>query len=121
MKFNNNMPIYLQVIDDIKKDIVTGVLAMGDKLPSGRDLALKYKINPNTANRIYKELEAEEVCFTRRGIGTYITEEPEKIRSVKEKMAESLLKIFLEGMKNLGYTKEEVHNQIDEKYENEGR
>lgn len=120
LKFNNNIPIYIQVIDDIKKNIVTGVLVMGEKLPSGRDLALKYKINPNTSNRIYKELEAEAICFTKRGLGTYITEDPNKIKSIREEMAAGFFEHFFEGMKNLGYSKEELHQKINEKYKDGG-
>lgn len=118
MEFDNNIPIYLQVITEIKKDIINGVINLGEKLPSGRELALKYKINPNTANRIYKELEAEEVCFTKRGLGTFVTEDADKIKLIREQMAEVLLINFIEGIQNLGYTKEEVVNMIDKKYVN---
>jgi GntR family transcriptional regulator len=117
MEFDNNIPIYVQVINDIKNDIVKGTLALGDKLPSGRDLAIKYQINPNTANRIYKELEAEEICFTKRGLGTFVTEDGEKLKSIREEMAESLLDNFIVGMKNLGFSKKEVIQLLEIKYE----
>jgi DNA-binding transcriptional regulator YhcF (GntR family) len=117
MEFDNNIPIYIQVINDIKKDIVSGVLVLGEKLPSGRDLALKYKINPNTANRIYRELEAEELCFTKRGLGTFVTENHEKIKVIREEMADSFLTAFIEGIKNLGFSKEDVVNMIVNKYD----
>lgn len=117
MEFNTNIPIYVQVIADIKKDIIRGVLLPGDKLPSGRDLAYKYKINPNTANRVYKELEAEEVCFTKRGLGTYVTEDNEKLTVIKEEMAGTLLDKFIEGMKDLGFTKEELIKMLQSRYE----
>lgn len=117
MEFDNNIPIYVQVINDIKKDIVSGVLTLGEKLPSGRDLALKYKINPNTANRIYKELEMDEICFTKRGLGTYVTEDSSKVKCIREEMASTLVDTFIEGMKNLGYTKVELIEILDHKYE----
>lgn len=117
MEFDNNIPIYIQVIKDIKKDIVKGVLQLGEKLPSGRDLALKYKINPNTANRIYKELEAEDICFTKRGLGTYVTLDEEKLKSIREEMAGSLLDNFIAGMKDLGFKKEEIIKIIEVKYD----
>ena len=69
MKFQTNYPIYLQIADDIKRKIVVGELHPGDKLPSNIDLALQYEVNPNTAVRIYKELEQESISFTKRGIG----------------------------------------------------
>lgn len=117
MEFDNNIPIYLQVIEEIKKDIVKGVLSLGDKLPSGRELAFKYKINPNTANRIYKELESEEICFTKRGLGTFVTEDSIKLRSIKVEMANTLLEQFILGMKDLGFTKEELLQMLEAKYD----
>lgn len=117
MEFDNNIPIYVQVIGDIKKDIVNGSIVLGEKLPSGRELAFKYKINPNTASRIYKEMEAEEICFTKRGLGTYVTEDVKKIKQIREEMAGSLLDKCIEGMKQLGYTKEDLIDLLEEKFD----
>lgn len=117
MKFENNIPIYIQVIEDIKKEIVTGKLALGDKLPSARDLALKYQINPNTAAKIYKELEMEDMCYTKRGLGTYVTEDGDKLMHIKKEMAKTLLDNFIIGMKNLGYSKEELIELLEEGYD----
>lgn len=117
MEFDNNIPIYVQVINEIKKDMVNGVITLGEKLPSGRDLAFKYKINPNTANRIYKEMEAEAICYTKRGLGTYVTEDVEKLKNIREEMAEALLDNFIEGMKQLGFTKEELIKLLEHKYD----
>lgn len=117
MEFNNNMPIYVQVILDIKKQIVNGTLELGSKMASARELAIMYQINPNTANRIYKELEQEELCFTKRGLGTYVTEDKTKILQIKEEMAEGLIRNFICGMKDLSFTKEEVLKALKDKYE----
>ena len=68
MEYNSSLPIYLQVANLIKRDIVTGKRELGEKLPSVRELAVSYTINPNTVSRVYKELETEGVCFTRRGM-----------------------------------------------------
>ena len=75
MEFENNIPIYIQVINQIKKDIITGKLPMGVKLPSTRELAVLYHINPNTAGRVYKEMELQNMCYTKRGLGTFVTED----------------------------------------------
>jgi len=115
MQFNNTIPIYLQVINDIKHEIITSNLLLGEKLPSGRDLALKYQINPNTANRIYKELEAEDLCFTKRGLGTFVTENKETVYMIKNEMAEKLLNEFIEGMNKLGFTNEEIIKILKDK------
>lgn len=108
MEFNPSLPIYLQVVTAIKRDIVTGKLTLGDKLPSVRELALQYAINPNTASRVYGELENEGVCFTRRGMGTFVTENARKITQMKEEMAQELVTYFIDGMSSLGIGREEA-------------
>lgn len=108
MKFNTSIPIYLQVITAIKRDIVTGKMKAGDKLPSGRDLAAAYQINPNTAARVYQELEREGITFTKRGLGTFVAEDEELFLRLKEEMAEEILDRFFEEMKELGISPEEA-------------
>lgn len=120
MEFTNNIPIYLQVINEIKRDIVNGVLPMGEKMPSGRDLALKYKINPNTASRIYREMEAEGICFTKRGLGTFVTEDSITVTRIREAMAEDFINNFIKGMKSLGFTKEDLNHLISVKFDERG-
>lgn len=108
MDYNPALPIYLQVMTAIKHDIVTGRLALGEKMPSVRELAIQYTINPNTAGRVYRELESEGVCFTKRGMGTFVTEDKEKAAQMKEEMAGDLISQFLGGMKRLGISGEEA-------------
>ena len=115
MEYNSSLPIYLQVANLIKRDIVTGKRELGEKLPSVRELAVSYTINPNTVSRVYKELEMEGVCFTRRGMGTFVTENPKKVKSMKEEMAGKLIREFLEGMQQLGFTRAEAIRILEEK------
>lgn len=115
MEYNSSLPIYLQVDNLIKRDIVTGKRELGEKLPSVRELAVSYTINPNTVSRVYKELEMEGVCFTRRGMGTFVTENPKKVKSMKEEMAGTLIREFLEGMQQLGFTRAEAIRILEEK------
>lgn len=117
MEYNNTQPIYLQVINQIKKDMIQGRLPMGEKLPSGRELAVQYQINPNTAVRVYKEMEQAGMCFTKRGLGTFVTEDVEVITKMKEAMAEELLESFVQEMKDLGFSKEELIRIISERLE----
>lgn len=112
MEFNTEIPIYMQVIRDIKKQIVRKKFLPGDKLPSSRELAVLYKVNPNTAARIYKELESEGYCYTKRGLGTFITEDESMQKELRKEMAQSLLDGFLKEMKDLGFEKEEIISQI---------
>ena len=116
LEYDNNIPIYLQVIDRIKKDIIQGRLPMGEKLPSTRELALQYNINPNTAARIYKEMEQQKMCFTKRGLGTFVTEDPEIFNAMREDMARKRLDSFISDMKALGYTKEELIEAISQNF-----
>ena len=117
MEFNNNLPIYLQVINQIKKDMIQGRLPMGEKLPSTRELAVQYQINPNTAVRVYKEMEQLGMCFTKRGLGTFVTEDVEVITKMKEEMAEELLESFVQEMSDLGFSKEELITIIEKRLE----
>ena len=115
MQFDSTRPIWLQVMRELEISIVTGERGPGEKLPGGRDLALAYTINPNTAARVYQILEQEQVSFTRRGLGTFVTEDPERIRLLRSEMAEQLLDQFLNGIERLGITKEEAIDMIKEK------
>lgn len=116
MEYNPALPIYLQVMTSIKRDIITGRLRLGEKMPSVRELAVQYTINPNTAGRVYKELENEGICFTRRGMGTFVTEDEHRAAQMKEEMAQELVSQFLEGMQRLGIPKREAVSLI-ERYE----
>lgn len=116
MEFKSNIPIYLQVINDIKHQIVNGTLELGDKLPSTRELALIYQINPNTAVRIYNEMELLELCFTKRGLGTFVTEDKEKYDSLKDEMAQIYIQDFISGMSELGISKENVLKLIEKNF-----
>ncbi len=112
MDFDNNIPIYLQIINFIKRDIVLNKLKLGDKLPSTRDMAKDLKVNPNTIARVYKELEMEKITFTKRGMGTFITEDINIVKDIKKSMAQSFMKNFVEGMTDLGFEKEEIIEMI---------
>ena len=119
MEYNSSLPIYLQAADSIKRDIVTGKLSPGAKLPSVRDLAVEYTINPNTVSRVYKELEMEGICFTRRGMGTFVTEDARRVQMLKEEMAGTLIREFLEGMEQLGFSRAEAIGLLEEEQSKE--
>ena len=113
MYYQPNSPIWLQVMTLIKTDIVTGRRPPGSKLPGGRDLALQYSINPNTAARVYGELENEGLCETRRGMGTYVTQDIERVQALRAEMAGSAVRDFLTKMKELGISRDEIARMID--------
>ena len=117
MKFNNSVPIYVQVIDKFKADIISGRIKLGEKMPSTRDLAKELGINPNTATRIYKEMELQGLCYKKRGLGTFITESAEKASNIKVEMANKLTDNFVNGMIKLGFSYEDMANLVLKKCE----
>ncbi|MCU5583858.1 GntR family transcriptional regulator [Bacillus toyonensis] len=106
--FSPNIPIYVQVMEYIKKEIVTGRLAPGEKIPAVRELAGELQVNPNTIQRTFQELEQEGIAETRRGTGRFVTMDEEKITDLRKDMAKELLDNFINGMHNLGFMEEEV-------------
>ena len=117
MEFDAAIPIWMQVATCIKTDMVTRKLLPGDKLPGGRELALRYTINPNTAARVYQELERQGLVETRRGMGTYVTDSPEKIAALRADMARTAVRDYLDKMRALGYGRAEALRIIEEEAE----
>lgn len=112
MEFNANVPIYLQLIDLIKQQIVSGKLQPGDKLSSVRDLALEYGVNPNTMQKALSELEWEKLVYTMRTAGRYVTEDVTMIQELRQEMAKNKIQDFFNEMKALGYQKSEIMELI---------
>ncbi len=106
MNYDPMNPIWLQVATALKQEIATGRIPPGEKLPGGRDLALKYEINPNTAARIYQELEREGLCQTRRGLGTFVTSDRAQIDTLRSEMARAAARRYLEALRGLGLSRE---------------
>ena len=111
MDYKANIPIYLQVIDDIKKRILTGEIKLGDKLPSTRELAVQYTVNPNTAARIYNELEQCGLCYT------FVSEDVHLIDTLKAELSSEMIETFISGMTSLGFSKDEIINLIKNYHE----
>lgn len=113
MKFDDKLPIYTQIVDYLKSEIVSGELKEGDKLPSVREIAKNLKVNPNTVQRSYQVLESEDIIYTQRGKGSFVTEDKEKIRKLKLSMANELVNNFIKDMKILGFGSDEIINLIN--------
>ena len=118
-QFDDKTPIYLQIMDIVKRDIVSNKLKGGDKLPSVRELAGSLKVNPNTLQRAYQELEREGITFTQRGMGTFVTEDEEIIKNLKKEMAHSVILSFIDGMKKLGFSSDEIIDIVSEQIKGE--
>lgn len=108
----SGVPFYRQIIDQIRYGIATGTLAVGEQLPTARALAVQLKINLNTVNKAYKELEIQHVVETQQGSGTFIgiieIDLPEKERQGKLK---SICDEFVNIASSYGFT---IENIIDE-------
>ena len=107
-QFNESMPIYLQLMDFIKRDIISGKLEPGSKIESVRTLALRYGVNPNTMQKALSELEGEELLRAERTSGRYVTDNKLLIESVRFKEARRITETFIRQMKSLGYSEEEI-------------
>ena len=118
----SRMPIYAQIVEQIKAQIAAGQLTPGHQLPTIRQLAADLRINFNTVVRAYLELEREGLISTQRGRGTFIADSPEEEALAKmrdEKMA-LIIATAIEELFHLGYSRQEVetvfYTTIEETY-----
>lgn len=111
--FDNNIPIYIQVLEYIKIYIISGTFKCGEKLPSVRDFALTFKVNPNTMQKALQELENDGLIYTERTNGKYVTKDNKIIEKLKDKYALTLAKSYFEGMKRIGLGKAESIKYLD--------
>ncbi|HBA63422.1 MAG TPA: GntR family transcriptional regulator [Lachnospiraceae bacterium] len=105
---DNDRPIYLQLMEQIRLDIVSGKYHAGDKLPSVRDLALEAAVNPNTMQKALSELERSGLVYSQRTSGRFITEDNEMLQQLRTDLADEHIRDFLQNMKQLGFSDEET-------------
>ena len=103
--FDNNIPIYIQLLDYLKIYLISGVFKAGDKLPSVRDFATTFKVNPNTMQKALTELEDMNLIYTERTNGKYVTNDAKLIESLKYEYAITLAKSYFQGMRRIGLGK----------------
>lgn len=103
--FDNNIPIYIQLLDYLKIYLISGVFKTGDKLPSVRDFATTFKVNPNTMQKALTELEDMNLIYTERTNGKYVTNDAKLIGSLKDEYAITLAKSYFQGMRRIGLGK----------------
>ena len=118
-KFRSDLPIYSQLVEQIKLGIVSGNLLPGERLMSVRDMATEAGVNPNTMQRALQELERDGMVYSQRTAGRFVTENMQVIEREKKKFAEEQIRSFLEAMKKLGYQREEIFSLLKEKEEEE--
>ena len=116
---DDSRPIYLQIEDLIKTNIIAGVYQPGQKLPSVRDLAAEAAVNPNTMQKALTELERSGLVYTQRTSGRFITEDVSKMTELKEQIAREQIQLFLKNMEQLGLTRDDIRRLLEKEWKEE--
>lgn len=111
--FNDERPIYLQLIEQIQLRIVSGVYKVGGKLPSVREMASDASVNPNTMQKALTELERTGLVYSQRTTGRFITEDSNMIKDIRNGLAKEQIEKFLYNMEKIGYTKQETIELVE--------
>lgn len=112
--FDNERPIYLQLVEKLRVEIVSGKLKQGERLPSVRELALTTKVNPNTMQKALAELEEEKLIYTERTNGKFVTDDKKLIEKVRKELAKEKVKQYIQSMESLGINREEATRYLTE-------
>ena len=111
--FNNETPIYLQLFQRLALDIVNRKYKSGEKIPSVRELSNMFRVNPNTVQKALSELEDVELIYTERTNGEFVTDNKKIIKDYLENLAKEKTIIYINNMKQLGYSVKEVIDMIE--------
>jgi GntR family transcriptional regulator len=116
MEFRDNKAIYLQIAEFICERILLKQWAVGDKIPSVRELAVQLEVNPNTVARTVEFLQQKDIIFTKRGMGYFVSDEAvEKVMAFKkDDFLQNDLPLFFKNIQLLGIDFEELKGRLDE-------
>lgn len=117
--FNDNTPIYLQIVNTLKRNIASGAYPPGSRLPSVRDLALEAGVNPNTMQRALSELERSGLVNSQRTAGRFITEDAGALLDLRKSMSEEIVSDFIARLRGLGMSDEQILDTVRDKIGNE--
>lgn len=106
--FDNDRPIYIQLVEQLKTYIVSGKLESGSRLPSVRELALQTQVNPNTMQKALNELENDKLVYTERTNGKFVTTDKKLIDDIKKELAKQKVQTYLSDMEKLGISNTEA-------------
>ena len=106
--FTNDRPIYVQIAEHIRIDIIIGVYPPGERLPSVRELAAIAAVNPNTMQRAMSELEESGLVSALRTAGRFVTEDNTILEQSKRSLANEMAQDYLKKIERLGYSPEEA-------------
>lgn len=114
--FNNRDPVYLQVVRHFKEQIVTGRLEAGQVIPSRRELGAMLKINPNTAQRAYKEMEERQLIVTEGNSPSRITADEKVLRAIRSELLGEAVEAFVASVRKIDVPVEELLDLVKIKY-----
>ena len=113
-KIDNNKPVYIQLVEQLKVKINSGEIELDSKLDSVRSLAADAMVNPNTMQKALAELEREGFVYSKRTSGRFVTDNKELIENERKNLVKDNVKKTLDTLINLGYTNEEILNLVEE-------
>ena len=118
-QYDNNRPIFLQIINQILLEIATGELAPGDKVAPVREMALEYRVNPNTMQKSLAKLEEMGYLFTERTSGRYVTHDMDLIEGLKSKLPAQITEKYVQDMLDCGVQLADISGYVTEKIDSE--
>ena len=107
-EIDNNKPIYIQLVEQLKLSIISGELQIGSKLDPVRLMAQEAEVNPNTMQKALSELEREGLVYSKRTSGRFVTDDDQKIKGMREEVANLRIKELKDTLIKLGYNNEEI-------------
>lgn len=113
-KIDNNKPVYIQLVEQLKVKIISGEIELDSKLDSVRSLAADAMVNPNTMQKALAELEREGFVYSKRTSGRFVTDNKELIEKERKKLVKDNVKKTLDTLINLGYTNDEILSLVEE-------
>ena len=112
-KFSDDIPIYLQIIELLKVDIVSGKYQSGDKLPAVRDLAMEIGVNPNTVQKAFAELERQGLVQSERTSGRYVSIDEKKMKELCDDLSDSYIRDLFVKLRNLGMDDQAIRDAVN--------
>ena len=113
-QIDNNRPVYIQLVEQLKVKIISGEIELDSKLDSVRSLAADAMVNPNTMQKALAELEREGFVYSKRTSGRFVTDNKELIENERKNLVKDNVKKTLDTLINLGYTNEEILSLVEE-------
>lgn len=109
---DSDRPIFMQIVERIELDIISGKYKSGDKMPTVRELAVEAAVNPNTMQKAYAELERKGLVYSQRTSGRFVTEDKKLLERTRKEYARKEVASFMKKMLDLGLSKEEIINLL---------